>query len=71
MIKAEIEISNGGKLCLLRRGYLSEKEVNRVKLNANFEKGRFRLIISEELRKELNLEIIYNRRLLQTNKKES
>jgi hypothetical protein len=71
MKQPKIEISHGGKMCLLRRGYLSEKtEVNRVEIKARFETGKFRLIISEKVQKDLELEIIDRRRLIRANDEE-
>jgi hypothetical protein len=73
MIKSELEIkiTNGGQLCLLRRGYLSKKEeVNCVSVKAAFRKGKFRLIIGEDLRKSLDLTIIDRRRLILNDKDE-
>ena len=64
MIEAEVEIINGGELALLRRGYISEGEVRRVKTAASFDGGNFRIAVGEDLRELLGLEIVDRRRLL-------
>ncbi len=72
MNQIQIEILNGGKLCLLRRGYLSKKsEVNCIKIKASIETGKFRLIISKQVQQDLELEIVDRRRLIRANDEES
>lgn len=52
---AEIELINSEDLGLLRRGYILEDQVNRVKVTALVDSGASMLTISNSIKNQLNL----------------
>ena len=55
LIYADLELINSDDLALLRRGYLTEDEVKRIKVKALVDTGAYMLTINENLKYQLNL----------------
>jgi clan AA aspartic protease len=55
LVYADIELINSDDLALLRRGYLAEDEVKRIKVKALVDSGAYMLAINENLKYQLNL----------------
>jgi clan AA aspartic protease len=57
-VYAEIELISTESLILHRRGFLREEEVKRLKLNALVDSGAYMLVITDEIRQQLELPLI-------------
>lgn len=55
LVYAEIELISGEDLVLSRRGYISEDQIKRVKVNALVDSGSYMLAINEKIKAQLNL----------------
>ena len=60
-VYAEIELTNGDDLALSRRGLLAEHEIKRVTSRALVDSGAWDLVLTEDVRKRLDLPVL-NRR---------
>ena len=58
LVYAEIELTNSDDVALHRRGFLEEKKIKRVKLNALVDSGAYMLVINDEIRQQLELSLI-------------
>jgi clan AA aspartic protease len=55
LVYADIELINSDDLALLRRGYLREDEVKKIKVKALVDSGAYMLTINENLKYQLDL----------------
>ena len=58
LVYAEIELISGDDLALYRRGFQSEGQIKRMKVNALVDSGAYMLVISEHIRQQLDLAVI-------------
>lgn len=58
LVYAEIELTNSDDVALYRRGFLEEEKIKRLKLNALVDSGAYMLVISNEIRQQLELSLI-------------
>jgi len=55
---AEITLKNGGDLTLLRKGHITEQNIRSVSITALVDTGATTLVIGEDLRKQLGLDVV-------------
>ncbi|HEU4506999.1 MAG TPA: clan AA aspartic protease [Pyrinomonadaceae bacterium] len=60
-VYAEIELTNGDDLAFNRRGALPEHEMRRVTTRALVDSGAWDLVLTEDVRKRLNLPVLDRR----------
>ena len=58
LVKTEITLKNADDLMAVRRGYIKNTEVRQVSVQALVDTGAWTLVINEELREKLGLEIV-------------
>lgn len=61
LVYAEIELTNGDDIALNRRGLLPEHEIRRVTSRALVDSGAWDLVLTEEVRKRLDLPVLDRR----------
>lgn len=61
LVYAEIELTNGDDLAFNRRGSLPENEIRRFRSRALVDSGALDLVINEDVRKQLDLPVLYQR----------
>ena len=57
-IYADIQLTNGDDLALIRRGLMPEEEIKRVTCRVLVDSGAWDLVLSEDVQKTLNLPIL-------------
>jgi clan AA aspartic protease len=60
-VSAEITLKNGADIILAQKGHISEQNIHSVTVTALVDTGATTLVISENLRKKLNLAVIGTR----------
>jgi clan AA aspartic protease len=60
-VYAEIELTNGDDIALSRRGLLPEHEIRRVTSKALVDSGAWDLVLTEDVRKRLDLPVLDRR----------
>jgi clan AA aspartic protease len=60
-VYAEIELTNGDDIALNRRGLLPEHEIRRVTSKALVDSGAWDLVLTEDIRKRLDLPVLDRR----------
>ena len=60
MVKAEITLKNSADVSMVKRGLMKDSEVRQVTVTSVVDSGAITLVINEEIRKKLGLEIIGN-----------
>lgn len=58
LVYAEIELTNSDDIALHRRGFLEEEKIKRLKLSALVDSGAYMLVITDEIRQQLELPLI-------------
>jgi clan AA aspartic protease len=58
LIYSDIELINSDDLALVRRGYLKENEVRKMKVNALVDSGAMMLSVNETIKVQLGLSIL-------------
>ena len=58
LVYAEIELISGDDLVLHRRGFVTEDQIKRMKVNALVDTGAYMLVINEHIKEQLNLSFI-------------
>ena|SRR5216684_237345 len=59
--KAEIELISSDDLALHRRGFITEDEIRRVRVNALVDSGSYMLVIPQRLKEQLGLSVLGER----------
>jgi len=62
LVYADIELINGGDLEMVRRGYMDQDEVKRMRINALVDTGSYMLAINESIQEQLQLPIVEKRK---------
>ena len=58
LIKTEITLTNADDLMAVRRGYIKNSEIRRISVEALVDTGAWTLVINEEVREKLGLDIV-------------
>lgn len=58
LIRTEIELINSVDLALARKGQLKKKEVKRIEVEALVDTGAYMLVINENVKRQLDLEVL-------------
>jgi len=58
LVYAEIELISGDDLVLHRRGFVTEDQIKRMKVNALVDTGAYMLVINEHIKEQLDLSVI-------------
>ncbi|MBI2948943.1 MAG: clan AA aspartic protease [Verrucomicrobia bacterium] len=58
LVDAEIQLTNGDDLALVRRGLLDPTKVRSMKVKANADRGAYMLCLNERVREQLALPVI-------------
>jgi clan AA aspartic protease len=58
LVYAEIELISGDDLVLHRRGFVTEDQIKRMKVNALVDTGAYMLVINEHIKEQLDLAVI-------------
>ena len=61
IVYSEIELINAGDLEAAKHRYIKSDEIRKIKVNALVDSGAYMLVISEEVRLQLGLDIIDHR----------
>ena len=69
-VYAEIELTNGDDIALNRRGLLPEDEIRRVTSSALVDSGAWDLVLTEDIRKRLDLPVLDGRTVTLADEKE-
>ncbi len=62
LVYAEIELINGGDLEMVRRHYIGEEEVKRMRVTALVDTGSYMLAINENIQEQLQLQVVETRK---------
>ena len=57
-VYAEIELVNAEDLALHHRGFLAEDKIKRVRIRAMVDSGSYMMVITDDIRRELDLRLI-------------
>ena len=58
LIRTKIEIINSVDLALVRKGHIKEQEVKRLHVEALVDTGAYMLVINENVKRQLELEVL-------------
>ncbi|MEM1119767.1 MAG: clan AA aspartic protease [Bacteroidota bacterium] len=58
LIRANIELISGDDLALARKGVIKKEEVKKVKIKALVDSGAYMLVINENIKRQLDLEVL-------------
>lgn len=61
LVYAEIELISSDDLALHRRGFITEDEIRRVRVNALVDSGSYMLVIPQRLKEQLGLSVLGER----------
>ena len=61
LVYAEIELISGDDLALHRRGFITEDQIKRLKVNALVDSGAYMLAINEHIKEQLDLPVLEER----------
>lgn len=62
LVYAEIELINGDDLALVRRNFIGEDEVKRMRVTALVDTGSYMLAINENIQEQLQLPVVEKRK---------
>ncbi len=63
LVYAEIELINGDDLALVRRHYIGEEEVKRMRVTALVDTGSYMLAINKNIQEQLQLPVVETRKV--------
>ncbi len=58
LIRTEIELISSGDLTLARKGYIKDQDVKRLNVTALVDTGAYMLVINENVKRQLELEVL-------------
>ena len=58
LIRTEIELISSGDLVLVRKGHIKKEEVKRIEVKALVDTGAYMLVINENVKRQLDLEVL-------------
>ena len=62
LVQADIELINGDDLALVRRGYMDQDEIKRMRINALVDTGSYMPAINENIKEQLQFTVVEKRK---------